>query len=454
MTTVTCVTPTTDRVYGDAMPPDGPVAPADQRMSTRELVARIGAETNLRLAEITQDLLERLTAEVDEIAGDDRLVQLMAASIEANVDTIVHMLRHGIDVERTVAPSAAIEYARRVAQRGLPVNALVRCYRLGQERFLRWCLEELQRQCDDAVTVSHAAMAIVADTSSYIDNVSQYVVEVYEEERERWLVNRNASRSARVRELLDGKVVDICAAENTLGYRLRQRHVGLAVWTEKDESGDDELAYLERSIVGLAAKLGCAGTPLVVPCDELSAWGWLPLGSDRELDRAALAEIVASWDRPIKVAVGTPKAGPHGFAHTHEQAKQAQSVGLAAGAHAPATMTFGDVGGVALMCAQLDATRTWVADTLCALAVDDEPRARLRETLRVFLASGGSYTAAADQLSLHRNSVVYRVNKAEEELGRPLRDDKLQIELALDVCRWLGSVVLVPGSQAKPDTSH
>ena len=31
-----------------------------------------------------------------------------------------------------------------------PVNALVRCYRLGQESFLRWCLEELHRQSDDA----------------------------------------------------------------------------------------------------------------------------------------------------------------------------------------------------------------------------------------------------------------------------------------------------------------
>lgn len=433
------------------MPPNGSTESADQRLSTRELVALVGAETNRQLAEIAQDLLAQLVAELDEIAVDERLVQLMAASIEANVDTIVHMLRHDIDVERTVAPSAAIEYARRVAQRGLPVNSLVRCYRLGQERFLRWCLKELQRQCDDAVTVSDAAMHIVTDTSAYIDRVSQYVVEVYEEERERWLVNRNASRWARVRELLDGQVSDIAATENTLGYRLRQRHVGVVAWTEKTEAdNDDELAHLERSIVALAAKLGCPGAPLLVPCDELSAWGWLPLGSDGELDGTALADIVASWDRPITVAVGTPRVGARGFAHTHAQAKQAQAVALAAGLSGPATVAFGDVGGIALMCAHLDSTRAWVADTLGALAVDDEPRARLRETLRVFLSSG-SYTAAADQLNLHRNSVVYRLHRAEEELGRPLRECRLQLELALDVCHWLGRVVLVPGGDADPD---
>lgn len=219
MGTVTYVTPHNGRVYGDAMRTSDPTVPVDQGVSTRELVAGVGTVMNRRLTEITQDLLERLCLEVSEIAGDNRLAQLMATSIEANVDTIVHMLRHGIDVERTVAPSAAIEYARRVAQRGLPVNTLVRCYRLGQESFLRWCLEELQRQSDDATAVSTAALRIVADASAYIDRVSQQVVVIYEEERERWLVNRSAARSARVAELLDGRAVDIDSAENTLAVR-------------------------------------------------------------------------------------------------------------------------------------------------------------------------------------------------------------------------------------------
>lgn len=453
MSTATYVSPHNGRVYRDVMPPDGGSLPADQRKSSRELVTAVGVELNRQLTEVTQDLLERLVSEVSEIAADERLVQLMGASIEANVDTIVHMLRHRIDVERTVAPSAAIEYARRVAQQGLPVNALVRCYRLGQERFLRWSLEELQRQSEDALTVSSAALEIVADTSAYIDRVSQYVVEVYEEERERWLVNRSASRSARVRELLDGRALDLDAAENTLGYRLRQHHVGLVVWADKNETANDELAYLERSMIALAAKMRCPGKPLFVPCDELSAWGWLPLGAERTFDTSALADIVEGWDRPVKVAVGTPRAGIRGFSHTHVQAKQAQAVTLAARVEGPAAVAFGDVGGIALMCTNLEATRAWVADTLGALAVDDEARTRLRETVRAFLASGGSYTAAADQLNMHRNSVVYRLHKAEEELGHPLRDARLQLELALDVCHWLGSIVLVPGGRSGPDAS-
>lgn len=453
MGTVTYVTPHNGRVYGDAMRTSDRTVRVDQGVSTRDLVAGVGTVMNRRLTEITQDLLERLCLEVSEIAGDNRLAQLMAASIEANVDTIVHMLRHGIDVERTVAPSAAVEYARRVAQRGLPVNTLVRCYRLGQESFLRWCLEELQRQSDDAAAVSAAALRIVADASAYIDRVSQQVVVIYEEERERWLVNRGAARSARVAELLDGRAVDVDSAENTLGYRLRQYHLGVVAWAEEAGPEEDQLAYLERSLVSLAGQLGCSARPLMVPSDELSAWAWLPLGAESAVDVAALADFVANWERPVRVALGTSQQGARGFAHTHMQAKQAQAVALAAQVPGPSATAFADVGAVALMCSNLDVTRTWVEDTLGALAADDKPHARLRETLRAFLSSGGSYTAAADQLNMHKNSVMYRLRKAEEELGHSLRDGRLQLELALDVCHWLGRAVLVPSGESPSDSS-
>ena len=81
---------------------------------------------------------------------------------------------------------------------------------------------------------------------------------------------------------------------------------------------------------------------------------------------------------------------------------------------------------------------------LSALAEDDPQRARLRETLRVFLAAGGSYTTAADQLTMHKNSVRYRVGRAERERGRPLTEARIDLELALLACRWLGRAVLTP----------
>jgi DNA-binding PucR family transcriptional regulator len=45
---------------------------------------------------------------------------------------------------------------------------------------------------------------------------------------------------------------------------------------------------------------------------------------------------------------------------------------------------------------------------------------------------------------LHKNTVQYRVRKAEEGLGRPVSEHRLHIELALLASQWLGAAVLRP----------
>ena len=91
----------------------------------------------------------------------------------------------------------------------------------------------------------------------------------------------------------------------------------------------------------------------------------------------------------------------------------------------------------------------WVRDILGPLAVDDAASYRLRQTIRVFLANGASYTATAEQLNMHKNSVVYRLRKAEDQLGHKLRDGHLDLEIALALCHWLGAAVL----EAGPDSA-
>jgi DNA-binding PucR family transcriptional regulator len=108
-----------------------------------------------------------------------------------------------------------------------------------------------------------------------------------------------------------------------------------------------------------------------------------------------------------------------------------------------------------MMLGSTELLRGWVLSTLAGLAADDEQHARLRETLLVFLQSGGSYKATAEQLTLHKNTVQYRIRKAEESLGRPVKRDgeaggadRHDVELALQVSRWLGEAVLQPAAAA------
>jgi DNA-binding PucR family transcriptional regulator len=105
-------------------------------------------------------------------------------------------------------------------------------------------------------------------------------------------------------------------------------------------------------------------------------------------------------------------------------------------------VAFGEVAPVAMMLGSADLLRVWVLDTLAGLAADDEHHARLRDTLLVFLQTGGSYKAAAERLMLHKNTVQYRVRKAEECLGHPVGRNQHDVELALRATRWLRSSVL------------
>ncbi|MFD0502970.1 PucR family transcriptional regulator [Streptomyces chiangmaiensis] len=94
------------------------------------------------------------------------------------------------------------------------------------------------------------------------------------------------------------------------------------------------------------------------------------------------------------------------------------------------------------MCKNLTDLRAWVGSVLGPLAVDDEHSARLRETMQTFLATGCSYTATASSQILHKNTVQYRIRKAEEAMGHSIHEGRTDLEVALLAVRYLGPTVL------------
>ncbi|AXB42340.1 PucR family transcriptional regulator [Amycolatopsis albispora] len=403
-------------------------------------LAAVAKALNDRASAVTAELVGLYERELPHLVHDDEgMVSLLSASVYQNIDTALRIFQHGIDPARVEAPAAAIEYARRLAQRGTSVIDLIRAYYLGQMAVLDLAIEEGTRQIDDAAVLGALTREALSGALVFIDRVTQQVVAAYEEERDTWLLNRSAVRAARVRSLLEGEAGDLAASEAALGYRVRGNHVGLVAWYAETARPPHALAGLEA----LAHRFVPPGgpRPLFVPHDELCAWVWLPVGelagpSDAQIE-AALAE-----DSQVRVAVGEPGRGVEGFRRTHRQAARVHALAVAAGDGCDRAMTFRDVGAMALMATDLTATRMWIEDTLGDLATDDEQHERLRETLRVFLTVGSSYTAAADRLLMHKNSVQYRVRRAQELLGRPVADNRLDVELALNLCHRLGSAVV------------
>lgn len=73
----------------------------------------------------------------------------------------------------------------------------------------------------------------------------------------------------------------------------------------------------------------------------------------------------------------------------------------------------------------------------------------MRTTLQVFLHAG-TYTATADRLALHKNSVQYRIRKAEDAIHGRIDDRRADLELALRACQYLGQAVLRPADTPRP----
>ncbi|TSD93672.1 PucR family transcriptional regulator [Skermania sp. ID1734] len=407
--------------------------------------AAIIGRLNDRRADVSRSIQHLLAAEIEPLRGDPHLIELLGASVEGNVDAIFRALQYEIPLDRVEPPTAALEYARRLAQRGVPANALVRAYRLGQKALLDIIIQAIRGSDIDVGLRFDVVERMQSVTFRYIDWISIQVVETYEEERDHWLENRNTVRALRVRELLESDDIDVDALTAAIRYPLRRTHVAVVMWYSEEGSAGTELTRLERFLRDIGHALGVKEKPLFVAADRVTGWGWIPFRDSSAINLVSdLNRFVSGRQDAPRLAIGTPLKGPAGFRRSHHQALQARAVALAAGAHAGRVTAAGDPGlsTVALLGQDLAEAKIWVHETLGPLATNTDNDARLRETLRVFLREGSSYKAASDELNLHFNSVKYRVQRAEERRGRPIAGDRLDVELALLMCHWLGAAVL------------
>jgi DNA-binding PucR family transcriptional regulator len=421
---------------------------AERSRDDEELVAKSAAliigRLDDKLAEITRFAKELLVSELSEVGGDGELLELLHDAVEGNFNAFIPAIRHGISIDHVEPPTAALEHARRLAQRGVDADALVRGYRLGHQAVVKMVLDEIRIAQLDTQLGLDVFEQITSASFRYVDRISREVLNAYQNERDRWLANQNRVRALRVREVLDGSEIDIDEMTNVIRYPLHRTHLSLIVWCGESENGN-ELVIMERFITELAKALGSDERPLFVAADRVTGWAWVSLTTDaaseavRRIREFADARADAPW-----IAAGDPLPGVDGFRRSHRQALAARAVVIASGSRPPAVTAVGDPGLVvaAQFCADLEQARAWVGDVLGPLASATDSDERMRETLREFLRTGSSFKATADELHLHVNSVKYRVQRALERRGKPITDDRIDLEVALLLCRWFDTAVL------------
>ncbi|GCA99896.1 CdaR family transcriptional regulator [Mycolicibacterium sp. NCC-Tsukiji] len=410
-----------------------------------ETAAMIMDRLSDKLPAMTRSIQEELAQERSEMAGDGELMALLYDAVQGNLEAFFPAIRHGIPIDRIAPPTAALEHARRMAQRGTDVDELVRAYRLGHHSVLKLILDEVRSARLDADLGWQVFEEIAAGSFVYIDQVSHQVVSAYQVERDRWLANRNQMRALRVREVLDGGDLDIDETTDLIRYPLHRVHLALIVWCVEHPDGN-ELDVMERFVTDLAAALGARERPLFVASDQVTGWAWIPLPADVDDAVDRIRAFVRSRPDAPWATVGNPLTGLAGFRDSHRQAVAARAVAMAPGAP-PRPVTAADEPGLmvaAQFSSDLDNARSWVCHVLGPLAADTDSDERLRETLRGFLRNSSSFKASADELHLHVNSVKYRVQRAIERRGRPIEEDRIDVEVALLLCHWFGAAVLAP----------
>ncbi|WP_205696494.1 CdaR family transcriptional regulator [Conexibacter sp. SYSU D00693] len=375
---------------------------------------------------------------IDELGGE--LHAETVHSCRANIGLVCMLMLEGADPRGATPPHEAIHYAREFVRRGLPIEALMRAYRIGHQVFWQRFLDALGTRFASHDELAEAVAFCSDWTFAYVDTVSAVISAAYVEERERWARSAAAMRADEVRAVLDGRQNDEAEASRRLRYELGRRHVGLVVWGEAPDDPDATMVVFERVAQEVARVAGGTDT-LFVPLGSNVLGAWIGLREDPDLTAVAQLRPVAAGGAKVRVAVGEPSAGLEGFRRTHQEAQRARDVATLLRRQPGGCVRFSDVALNALLSADLDEARRFVARELGDLAAETDASRRLAATLKVFLEEGASFVRAARRLGVHENTIAYRVKRAGELLGHGLEERQLEVRVALqlaDVLRRAG----------------
>lgn len=405
--------------------------PVDGAVVGRDVAASLLGD----VSGLADHMLRYLVDRIPEVGGDAELRGLTLGSCSSNLEAVLSMFRHGIDVAAAEAPVTALEHARAMAARGHSVDVMLRFYRLGHEYFSEMLSGSLTDLIDDPAVALRTFIDLERFGFRYIDRISSLVAAEYVAELDRRQNQARAERDDVVRALLAGERVDSARAERVLSHRLTGRQIGFICWTT------DHGVDLEGCAKRVGRYLGDTH-PLVVTAGPLAVWGWASITADATISPARVAaEFAGIWNN-IHIATGSPHPGTAGFRTSHVEAVCTRRVIDLSGRAAPSITEFSDIALVDAISRDLNAARAFVAAQLGDLAGDGGKERGERAALLAVLDAQGSLTAAARTLGIHKNTVLQRVRRAEERRGRPATINVAELHAALLVCHVLGASVL------------
>jgi hypothetical protein len=358
---------------------------------------------------------EPLYAERDMI---DELRSACRANLERGVQVIADQVPDGVDPEDTSCATG-----RRRAREGVPLEVVLRAYRLGG-RVVWEALVEVSRR-----RFAGGFEEALLDAASYVwrvnDSSSSALVRAYRQEELRLQSHDLGRRHAVLDGLIEGRGSDPVFLRDAAAV-LGLPEVGpvLCVVAPVDPSGDGLRAPQEA-----LAAVGVGSAWFLRPRDEV---GVVALGHRSAAAAADALRPCAAGRVGVSPVVDGLGALDTGYRLAHTAARTLAGPGLAVlDERLPEALLAGSP--------EL-APRVVRAGLGELLDLPPADRNTLLETLEQLLAAGGSPTHAAAALFCHRNTVIYRMRRIEAATGRSIGDprDRLLLTLGLLAARTCG----------------
>ncbi|GAA3677979.1 helix-turn-helix domain-containing protein [Nocardioides ginsengisoli] len=389
---------------------------ADVEPEVRDLSRRLLPE----VAELGVAMAERIRDEIPayadgELVGFDDVV----ASCTANVDYILRVLAG--DPDASLDSPRATGMAR--AEQGMPYAAVLAAFRLGG----RFIWEVLVARAEPEVR--DVLLRAAADVWAVSDDLAAYVTESYRGALADKARRDGQMRSVLVSTLLDGDDNGTSQLWETAGILdLGRTGPFVVVSAECPTPGEEGLPDVER---------------VLRRTNAASAWR---LDHDHQEGVVALRvgfgadHLLAVLGPLARARVGVSTVLPR-LEDAQEGRRQARVACASATPGSRDVLRFGEHPLAVLLASSTDQARMLVDAVLApVLALPADDRAVMIDTARAWLAAGGSTSAAAQQLHVHRNTVRYRVRRMEEVTGRDLARpvDAAELYVALECARILG----------------
>lgn len=374
-----------------------------------------------------QSMAGRMAAEVPGHRVDDGS-EVLRMGTESVV--LQALLEFSGNATGTLATDDALGGVKDFVQRRLTLDEVLRGVRLGHALLTNALLDECTRRCPPD-RASRDMRLISERLFVLFDDFALRMGQEYRTQREEWL-RRGVSRQVEtVESILQGHEISKQAAHRILHYDIERTHIGLIAWSTRRRLAEDDVVETLRKILREAGV--CQS--LVVPAHVGVAWGW----ASNDHGPGEVVESLRSSALPpgLRLCFGAPARGLRGFRESHDDAGAAFGMASTTSVNGR-VIDYRDVDVSGLLLENRDRARRFAVRELGALGDDNPAVEDLRRTLAVYLAVGGSPQAASSLLAVSRNTVTYRLHKAEELLGRDVSVRRFQLQAALDIIDTLG----------------